>query len=139
MRASRARRLAVALAPVLVALGVANYVAGEQTEVVVLRTFDEHGAGFDTKVWAVDHDGDVFVRVANPQRHWYRRLLAHPRAELLRAGRSVSVVAEPSEDPALGAAVDARFREKYGVVDWWYGVLLRRSPVPVRLRAAAAP
>jgi hypothetical protein len=25
------------------------------------------------------------------------------------------------------------FREKYGRTDWWYGVLLRRHPIPVRL------
>ncbi|HEX5065233.1 MAG TPA: DUF2255 family protein [Myxococcota bacterium] len=118
----------------LVALGVVTYIAGEQTEVVRLRTFDEHGEPFETKMWAVDYDGDVFVRVANPQRHWYRRLLANPKAELLRNGSVTPVVAEPSEDPALRAAVDASFHAKYGIVDGWYGVLLRRNPVPVRLR-----
>ena len=36
-------------------------------------------------------------------------------------------------EPDVRAAVDAAFRARYGVVDWWYGVLLRRDPVPVRL------
>lgn len=133
------RRAAAIALLALASIAVATYVAGEQTEVVVVRSFDEQGTAFETKVWAVDHDGDVFVRVANPGRHWYRRLLANPRAELVRAGRVVPVRAEPSEDPALREAVDARFREKYGAVDWWYGVLLRRNPVPVRLRAIEAP
>ncbi|HXK23777.1 MAG TPA: hypothetical protein VMS55_13980 [Myxococcota bacterium] len=62
------RTLAFALLA-LVALGVATYVAGEQIEVVVLRSFDAGGAPFDTKVWAVDYEGDTWVRVANPQRH----------------------------------------------------------------------
>ena len=132
------RALAIALLA-LVALGAATYLAGEQTEVVVVRTFDASGEAHETKVWAVDHDGDVFVRVANPRRRWYQRLLENPRAELVRAGRVVPVVAEPSQDAALRAAIDARFREKYGLVDWWYGVLLRRDPVPVRLRAIPAP
>jgi hypothetical protein len=132
------RALAVLLIA-LVAIGAATYVAGEQTEVVVVRTFDDKGVPWETKVWAVDHDGDVWVRVANPQRHWYRRLLASPRAELVRAGRVRPVWAEPSEDPAVRAAIDASFREKYGLVDWWYGVLLRRNPIPVRLRSADTP
>ena len=33
---------------------------------------------------------------------------------------------------ALGTYL-AAFAEKYGLVDAWYGLLLRRSPVPVRL------
>jgi hypothetical protein len=130
------RRILLFALLALVALGVATYIAGEQTEVVRLRTFDENGEPFETKMWAVDYDGEVFVRVANPQRHWYLRLLANPKVELLRNGNATPVIAEPSEDPAVRAAVDASFRAKYGVVDWWYGVLLRRNPVPVRLRAS---
>jgi hypothetical protein len=132
------RRLVLVLALVLAALALGTYLAGEQTEVVVVRTTDASGTPYETKVWAVDHDGDVWVRVANPGRRWYHRLQANPRAELLRAGRVVSVVAEPSTDPAVRATIDARFREKYGLVDWWYGVLLRHDPVPVRLHAVAA-
>jgi hypothetical protein len=43
-------------------------------------------------------------------------------------------VAEPQPGAEAAAAVDAAFRAKYGAVDWWYGVLLRREAVPVRLR-----
>jgi hypothetical protein len=125
------RILGIALG-VLVALAVATYVAGEQTEVVVLRTFDADGA-HETKMWAVEHDGTPWVRVANPKRLWYQRLLAQPQVELLRNGTTQAVVAEPHREPEVRAAVDAAFRAKYGVVDWWYGVLLRRDPVPVRL------
>jgi hypothetical protein len=47
------------------------------------------------------------------------------------------VVAEPDPSPATRAAIDDAFRAKYGMVDWWYGVLLRRDAVPVRLRPDA--
>jgi hypothetical protein len=127
------RGLAFALLA-LVALGVATYVAGEQIEVVVVRSFDKDGTPSDTKVWAVDYKGDTWVRVANPRRHWYRRLLANPHAELVRGGHTRAVLAEPSDDPDVRVAIDEQFHEKYGAVDWWYGVLLRRDPVPVRLR-----
>jgi hypothetical protein len=133
------RRVLLSALLALFALGLGTYVAGEQTEVVRLRTFDGKGEPFETKMWAVDHDGDVFVRVANPRRHWYLRLRANPKVELLRNGRVMPLVAEPTDDAALRAAVDARFREKYGVVDGWYGLLLRRDPVPIRLRAPDPP
>ena len=111
-----------------------TYWAGEQTEVVVLRTVDAGGAVHETKMWAVDHEGDPWVRVANPEREWYGRLLAQPGVELLRNGRATRYTAEPHDTPEAAAAIDAAFREKYGVVDWWYGVLLRRHAIPVRLR-----
>src|SRR5262245_33668725 len=119
------RRILLFVLLALLALGLGTYVAGAQTEVVRLRTFDAQGTPFETKMWAVDRDGDVFVRVANPRRGWYQRLLANPKVELLRNGSVLPAVAEPSDDPAVRAAVDASFREKYGAVDWWYGVLLR--------------
>jgi hypothetical protein len=123
--------LAAGALALLVAAG--TYLAGEQTEVVVLRTFDPAGAVHETKMWAVDRDGAVWVRVANRDRGWYRRLVANPRVELERAGRRTAMLARPDESPEARAAVDAAFRAKYGWVDGWYGVLLRHDPVPVRL------
>ena len=132
------RFVSVALV-VLLSVGLATYVAGELNEVVVVRTFDANGKPHETKVWAVDYEGDVWVRVANPARRWYRRLLENPQAELVRGGRVVPVLAEPSHDVGIRMAIDDLFHEKYGVVDWWYGLLLRRNPVPVRLREIAIP
>jgi hypothetical protein len=118
---------------ILLALAIGTYLAGEQTEVVVLRTFDAQGTVHETKMWAVDHQGAVWVRVANPERGWYQRLLAQPRALLVRDGRTAAVRAVPDESPAARTAIDAAFAEKYGWVDAWYGLLLRRGAVPVRL------
>ena len=74
-----------------------------------------------------------WVRVANPERRWFQRLELHPRAELIRNGASQAVDARAQHAPEVRDAIDRRFRDKYGAVDWWYGVLLRRNPVPVRL------
>jgi hypothetical protein len=130
------RRLLLGAVAALVAAGALTYWAGEQTEVVVLRTVDAEGGVHETKMWVVDHAGDPWVRVANPERAWYRRLLEQPGVELLRNAQASRYTAEPHDTPEAAAAVDAAFREKYGVVDWWYGVLLRRHPIPVRLRPA---
>lgn len=132
------RRLLLGALAALALAAVLTYWAGEQTEVVVLRTADAEGRRHETKMWAVDHRGAPWVRVANPERTWYRRLLANPHVELVRAGAATRHTAEPDDTPETAAAIDAAFREKYGLVDWWYGLLLRREAVPVRLAPDAA-
>jgi hypothetical protein len=102
----------------------------------VLRTFDAAGAAHETKLWVIDVGDTPWVRVANPTRGWYQRLLAEPRVELVRGGRVEARVARPSADSTVRRAVDEAFAEKYGLVDAWYGLLLRRGAVPVRLEPA---
>jgi len=111
----------------------ATYVAGEQTEVVVLHTRDERGAEFATKMWVVDLGDVTWVRVANPNRAWYHRLLANPHVELERRGRLDARLAIPDLSPEARLDVDEAFATKYGLVDRWYGLLVRRDPVPIRL------
>lgn len=132
-----ARWVGFALASVL-ALGVATWLAGEQTEVVVLRTTDALGAAHETKLWVVDLDGTAWVRAARPERRWFQRLRERPAVELVRRGVALPYRGLEIEDPAMRARVDAAFREKYGFVDWWYGLLLRRDPRPIRLDPANA-
>lgn len=127
------RRLVIGTIVGVVALGIATFVAGERTEVVVLRTRDDAGAMHETKVWCVDHEGATWVRVANPERWWYRRLLARPDVELVRHGETTARFAHPDSSPATRLALDQAFAAKYGLVDFWYGALLRRGPVPIRL------
>jgi uncharacterized protein DUF2255 len=117
----------------LLAAGAATYWAGEQNEVAVLHTADADGRGYESKVWVVDHQGDPWVRVANPERSWYRHLLENPNVELVRNGQTRRYRAEPQDVPEIAADLDAVFREKYGLVDWWYGLLLRRDAIPIRL------
>ena len=135
-RVGKAIGIALAL---LVVLAVGTYVAGEQTEVAQLRTLDEAGVVHETKLWVVDHDGAAWVRVARPERQWFQRLKRHPEIMIVRnGGPPQRVHASPDPSDATKAALDAAFREKYGIVDWWYGLLLRRAPVPVRLDPAPA-
>jgi hypothetical protein len=129
----RPLRIAMAAVALLALVAAATYVAGEQVEVVVLHTFDAEGAAHATKMWVVDHDGRPWVRVANPRRAWYQRLLAKPEVELLRGGRAFPLRATPDPSPETRRAIDAAFAARYGLTDAWYGILVRRDPIPVRL------
>jgi len=121
------------------ALAVTMYVAGEQTEVAVLRTYDAGGTPHDTKLWVVDDGGSAWVRVARPERRWLARLEAIPRVELTRHGVTRRYRATPVRDAATRARIDQLMAEKYGRADWWYGVVVRSQPTPVRLDPDTAP
>lgn len=127
------KRLALIALSALVLLGLGTYLAGERTEVVVLRTYGSDGAPQETKMWVVDYQGAPFVRIGRPGRGWGERAKANPNVELVRKGattpRHVVVVAEAA---TVNAVADA-FADKYGWVDWWYGVVVRKDPETLRL------
>jgi hypothetical protein len=127
------RTIILASVAVWAVIVLGTYLAGEQTEVVRLLTRDETGQPWMTKMWVVDIGDVTWVRVANPQRAWYRRLLANPKVELERGGRVQPRLAIPDETPATRASVDEAFAAKYGLVDRWYGLLVRHAAVPIRL------
>ncbi len=128
------RRLVAIVLSGVVLLALGTYLAGERTEVAVLTTHEANGAPHDTKMWIVDYDGKPYVRIGRPGRGWGERLKADPKVELTRAG------AGPSPRAAVvvtdGGTIDAvahAFSDKYGWVDWWYGVVVRKNPDTVRL------
>ena len=127
------RKLILASFGVWAVIVLGSYVAGEQVEVVQLRTHDETGKEWTTRLWVVDLGDVTWVRVANPRRSWYQRLLANPRVELERRGRVEPRLAIPDESPEARVAVDEAFAAKYGLVDRWYGLLARHDPLPIRL------
>jgi len=127
------RRFALIALSGLFLLGLGTYLAGERTEVVVLRTHDEAGAPYDTKMWIADVNGAPYLRIGRAGRSWGERLKTHPDVELIRAGATIPCTASLVTDDALHRAIDDAFALKYGWVDWWYGVVLRRDAIPVRL------
>jgi hypothetical protein len=130
-------RAVLGVVAVLLLVGVATFVAGERIEVARLRTFDERGVVHETKLWVVDQPDGAWVRVARPERQWLQRLRKNPEIEIVRRDAApLKVRATPDPSTDTKARIDRAFREKYGIVDWWYGLLLRSNPIPVRLEAA---
>jgi len=127
------RRIALIALSALFLLVLGTWIAGEQTEVARLRTFNAAGASHETKLWVVDLDGRPYVRIGRAGRGWGEQLKAHPEVDLIRASGAIPCTASIVTDDSLHDAVDEAFAVKYGWVDWWYGVVLRRDPVTVRL------
>jgi hypothetical protein len=127
------RRLGLIALSGLFLLALGTYIAGEQTEVARLRTFDDSGSPYDTKMWVVDLDGRAYVRVGRAGRGWGERLKAHPQVELIRESGTVPCTASLVTDETARRRIDEAFAAKYGWVDWWYGVVLRSNAETVQL------
>ena len=130
------RRLIAIAFSALFLLGLGTYLAGERTEVAVLRSYDAEKTPYDTKMWIVDYEGHAYVRVGRHDRYehgWGDRVHKNPDVELSRGGQPTPVHASFVDDAATIDGVAAAFREKYGWVDWWFGLVVRKDPVTVRL------
>jgi hypothetical protein len=139
------RRILAIVLSALFLLGLGTYLAGERTEVAVLKTWDADKNPYETKMWIVDYDGHAYVRIGRASRAaqgWGARVHANPDVELIRAGSGAATPVHATfvDDAPTIDAVDTAFREKYGWVDWWFGVVIRKNPQTVRLdpRASAA-
>jgi hypothetical protein len=104
------------------------------TEVVILRTYDSEGSPHETRLTVIDRGGTPWVR-GRPYRGWFRRIEAHPRAELYRDGGWRPVQGSVSRDPADAAAFDHVMLETYGLGYRYVDSSARLSDteVPVRL------
>lgn len=99
----------------------------EGPEVVVLRSRDAEGRTHETRTWIADDGGFSWIEAANPERPFLRHILADPDVELIRGGKARRMLARPLP-PAEGHALIRRLlREKYGVADWWIGLLTDTS------------
>jgi hypothetical protein len=118
----------------VVGAGVAVMVASESGEVVVLRTFDPAGKGYETRVWVIEDQGRLWLRAGDPASRWLQRLKIEPEVQLERAGETLSYQAVPVDKPDVRSWLNARLAEKYGWADRVVALLSDRSAVvPTRL------
>jgi hypothetical protein len=66
-------------------------------------------------IWAVEHDGDLYVRSVNgPDAAWYRGTRTRHEGRITAGGHAEDVTfADATGDPALDDAIDRAYRSKY--------------------------
>ena len=133
------RRVVLTILGLLVVVAVATYISGEVIETVIVRTHGADGTAYDSKVWVAEVDGTPWVRVGRAGRAWGERLRADPHVELVRQGVTTPRLAVIDANDGARERVDGAFAAKYGIVDWWYGVIVRKDPIRVRLDPPPAP
>ena len=129
-------RTVIAIVGVVLGLGlfwyVAQLVAAESGEVVVLTTHDADGEAFDTRLWIVDREGYQWLRAGSDMAGWYTRLESNPEIEVERSTGRDTYTATP--EPSLAPVINELMLEKYAWADRYIGFYFPRDDsVPVRL------
>jgi hypothetical protein len=116
----------------------------DEGEVVTLYTQDSEGERYETQLWVVDREGELYVRAHFSRAHWLARIRNHPEVEVRRGESRQTLRATPVEDPELKRAVNRAMAEKYGLADrlasavwdpkWSVPVHLQRDSAPVERR-----
>lgn len=124
--------IAAAIAAVPVVLVAAILLASESGEVVVLTTYDAAGEARTTRVWAVDYEGQVWLRSGSPQSGWFKDIEHRTDITVVRNGNTVRASARP--DVGQRAAINELMRAKYGAADAFIAVVFGRDDaVPIRV------
>lgn len=133
------RKIGIAIGAVVglfALLGIAQLLASESGEVLVLETLDAEGQPHETRIWVVDDAGAAWVR-GDPDSGWVGRLIETPEIRAERDGLQAPFVAVPDRDPAARDRVNALMSEKYGFADRFIAVTLgdadRAGALPIRL------
>ncbi len=97
---------------VLAALfGLAQYVASERVEVVVLETLDEAGEPQITRLWIVDDEGYQYLRVGTGGSGWFSRIQANETIKVTRNEETQTYTTVLRKDKS--ERIDQLMREKY--------------------------
>jgi hypothetical protein len=106
----------------------------ESSGVAVLETRTPDGSTRSTHVWYVTHDGEVWLEAGTPENPWFQDVEGTPRVLLRLEGHFAESLAEPVREASGHTTIRSLLREKYGLRDWWVGVLFDTSrSVAVRL------
>ena len=106
-------------------------------EVVTLVTVDHEGRRYETSLWIVEDEDDLWLRAGMPSNTWYRRIQQHPEVTVIREdGSELRYRAEPAPDRT--ARINKRMAEDYGIADRLIGmfrdsdesVAIRLDPIP---------
>jgi hypothetical protein len=118
----------------LLAFAGLTWWALESSGVAVLETQRPEGSTRSTHVWYVTHNGEVWLEAGTPENAWFQDVEGSPRVLLRLEGRSTEYLAEPIREASGHTTIRSLLREKYGVRDWWVGLLFDTSrSVAVRL------
>jgi len=132
------QRVLVVLVGAVLAFAVLTWWALEWSGVAVVQTTTPDGTPRSTHVWYAEPDGELWLEAGTPENPWFRDVLLDPLV-VFDAGDGPSTYrAEPIEHPSGHETIRSLLRARYGVRDWWVGLLVdTSSSVAVRLVPAA--
>lgn len=116
---------------VLAAAGAAHFALIESGEVATVWIESEPGVEEATRLWAVEHEGSLWLNAGSPSAAWLRRIDSRPEVRVEFRGREQRYLAVPTPDARV--AILARMAEEYGLADRWVRFVAGSESIPVRL------
>ncbi len=111
----------------LLALSTFTWWALESGGVAVIETHAANGSLRSTHVWFAEPGGELWLEAGTPENAWYRDVKRDPRVSFSARELSGQYLARPIEGSGAHDEIRSLLREKYGVRDWWIGVLFDTS------------
>lgn len=101
----------------------------------VLRTFDEEGKAYESRMIVIDDGDTTWVQSGHHFRGWYHRLRRNPDVELIRGGEVLRYRAVPLDTPEAKAHMKELLMARVGTFGYYAirTVLLFAEVKPVRL------
>jgi hypothetical protein len=101
---------------------------------VVLRTFDEDGTAYETRLVAINDGGTLWLQSAHHWRGWYDRVLVNPEVEILQNEVATPYLAVPIDTPETEARIEELLYQRIGAMLYFIRALQLGADVkPVRL------
>ncbi len=117
------KRLVVIIAALAAAFGAVTWLVLESSGVAILRTQGADGSPRATHVWYAEHEGSIWVEAATPEREFLLDVRRNPAVTLSVDQGSSRYRAEVLDAPSGHERIRALLRQKYGLRDWWIGLL----------------
>ena len=125
-------RVVGALVVLLLVLYVAQFVAAESGEVVVLTTTNADGESQETRLWIVDDAESQWLRSGGEIQSWYANIKRQPEVLVERESIAVEYLAVPVSEKQ--DHIGKLMADKYGWADDFIGFLFGRDDsIPIRL------
>lgn len=103
----------------------------------VIETRTPEGGLRSTRVWYVEPAGELWLEAGTPENPWLQDVRRHPVLTFRAPGRAGRYAARPIDGTVGHERIRSLVREKYGLRDWWVGLLVDTSrSVAVRLAPA---
>ena len=96
---------------------IAGLVLVDEGELVTLQTRGLDGDRYETQLWVIEEEGELYLRAHYPGAKWLRRIRHQPEVELSRGDTRSPFLARPLDDPELRRAVNRAMAAKYGLAD----------------------
>ena len=133
------KRVLAGIAVLLLGFAALTAWALESSGVGVLRTRKSDGSARETHVWYAADGGSLWIEAATPERKFLDDVRRNPEVTLTHDRETATYRARIADTPADHERVRALLRAKYGLRDWWVGLLQDTSrSVAVELRFVAA-